>query len=153
MLQISTAPDAYIATTGTNLTRLAETATNTVAALGASFSIMVTLDLSGGLPASTLDIITSGAHKIQVNSTGKLIITDGTLTTTSTASLSAAAGQKFGFSRTAAGSTLQIGTTQEAGEAVNWSGDTVLTVGTNVPLQRWSVWQRAISAAELTAYV
>jgi hypothetical protein len=154
MLQISTAPDAYIPTTGTNLTRLATTVTETVAAIGANFSIMGTLDLSGGLPSSTLDIVTSGADKIQVNSTGKLIITDGTLTTTSTASLSAAAGQKFGFSRTAAGSTLQIGTTQEAGAAVDWSGDTVLTVGTNAPLQRWSVWpQRAISAAEMTGYV
>jgi hypothetical protein len=114
---------------------------------------MGTLDLSGGLPASTLDIITSGADKIQINSTGNLIITDGTLTTTSTASLSAATGQRFGFSRAAAGSTLQIGSTQEAGAAVDWTGDTVLTVGTGAPLQRWSVWQRPISAGEMSAYV
>ena len=153
MLQASAAPFCFVQTAGANITALAETITGTVAALGASFSIMGTLNLSGGLPSSTLDIITSGADKIQVNSTGKLIITDGTLTTTSTASLSAATGQKFGFSRTAAGSTLQIGATQEAGEAVNWTGDTVLTVGVNAPLQRWSVWQRAISAAEMTAYV
>lgn len=153
LIQVSLAPYPVIPTTGSNLTRLAETVTKTVTALGTEFSIMGTLDLSGGLPTSTLDIITSGADKIQVNSTGKLIITDGTLTTTSTASLSAAAGQKFGFSRTAAGSTLQIGATQEAGEAVDWSGDTVLTVGTGAPLQRWSVWsERALSAGEMSGY-
>lgn len=152
MLQISTAPDAYIATTGTNLTRLAETVTDTVAALGANFSIMGTLDLSGGLPTSTLDIITSGADKIQVTTTGQVVITDGTLTTTSTATLSAAAGQKFGISRTAAGSTLQIGTTQEAGDAVDWTGDAVLTIGIGAPVQRWSVWRRAIKPQEMTSY-
>jgi hypothetical protein len=56
MLQVSTAPDAYIPTTGTNLTRLAETV-SFPRAIGADWTAVVGADLSGGLPISAQTVI------------------------------------------------------------------------------------------------
>jgi len=148
MLQVSTGPFPLIQTNGANITRLAETVAYTSPALGAGFSALATMDYSGGLPTAEQDIIASGADKLSVTTGGNVKITDGTNNTTSTAAVTAATGRKVGLSRSAGSSILRIGSTIETGAAaVDWSGDTALTLGG--PIQQLSVWTLALAEGQL----